>query len=197
MTLLTLLRHGRTVANAGGLLQGHADNPLDDEGHRQAAAAAKMLGRVDMVITSPLLRARETAAHLGGAASVDQRWIELDYGDWDAKPLADVPADVWARWRTDLDLRPPGGETLNELGSRTRDALEELARAELPDHVVVVSHVSPIKAAIAWALGTDDLVSWRMRLTTGSYSQINLAGPAPSLVSFNLVAADQAQRELS
>lgn len=190
MTILTLLRHGRTVANAAGLLQGHADNPLDDEGHRQAVAAAAMLGPVDMVITSPLLRARETAAHLGGEAVIDERWIELDYGDWDSRPLADIPADTWTRWRTDIDLRPPGGETLNEVGVRTRDALEELAGTnKLPGHVVVVSHVSPIKAAVAWALATDDLVSWRMRLTTGSYSQISLAGPTPSLASFNVIPA--------
>ncbi len=189
MTTLTLLRHGRTVSNAGGLLQGRVDNALDDVGHRQAEAAAAALGRVDLVIASPLLRAQETAAHLdAGEITTDPSWIELDYGDWDSRPLSDVPAETWARWRTDLDLRPPNGETLNELGSRVRAALESLRSADLPDHVVVVSHVSPIKAAIAWALGVDDHISWRMRLATASWSQVGLSGPTPSLISFNHTA---------
>lgn len=186
MATITLLRHGRTVANAGGLLQGHADKPLDDHGHRQAAAAAAALDPVDLVIASPLLRAQETAAHLAPEVVTDPRWIELDYGDWDLKPLGDVPPAVWAEWRGNLDLRPPGGETLNELGARVRRALDELAARELPDHVVIVSHVSPIKAAVAWALGVDDQVSWRMRLTTGSYTQLSVDGDHRALAGFNL-----------
>jgi probable phosphoglycerate mutase len=191
MTTLTLLRHGRTVSNAGGLLQGRADNPLDDEGHRQAAAAAAAIGPVDLVIASPLLRAQETARHLNATELVtDDRWIELDYGDWDGRPMSDVPRETWARWRGDLGLRPPNGETLIELGMRVRSALDQLVESALPDRVVVVSHVSPIKAAIAWTLGTDDLVSWRMRLTTGSWSVVDLSGPKPSLVTFNQTAQE-------
>ncbi len=187
MTLITLLRHGRTTANASGLLQGRVDNPLDDEGRRQAEAAAAVIGRPDRVIASPLIRAQQTAAYLGADVETDERWIELDYGDWDGRPMSDVPAETWARWRTDLSVRPPGGETLLELGDRVRAALDELAAADPVDHIVVVSHVSPIKAAVAWALGVGDEVSWRTRLTTGSYSQISLQRGTPSLTTFNEV----------
>jgi broad specificity phosphatase PhoE len=54
-------------------------------------------------------------------------------------------------------------------------------------NVVLVSHVSPIKAAIAWALGVDDLVAWRMRLSTGSVSRIAMGPQGPQLLSFNEV----------
>lgn len=190
MTLVTLLRHGRTTANASGLLQGRVDNPLDDTGRAQAAAAAAVLGPVDLVISSPLLRARQTADALAAAhpVQVDDRWVELDYGEWDGRPIRDVPAEVWARWRTDLELRPPGGETLVELGTRVRDALEQLAEAAVDGHVVVVSHVSPIKAAVAWALGVGDEIGWRTSLSTGSYSQLRVDGGHRSLVTFNVVA---------
>ena len=181
---LTLLRHGRTVANASGLLQGRVDNPLDEVGERQAVAAARALADVDRVIASPLQRAQQTAAEFGTDVETDERWIELDYGEWDGRPMRDVPPDTWARWRTDLSLRPPGGETLEELGARVRAALAELA-ADATGHIVVVSHVSPIKAAVAWGLGVGDEVSWRTRLTTGSYSQLDLGGP--SLTAFNVV----------
>lgn len=183
---LTLLRHGRTVANAGGLLQGRVDHPLDEVGERQAVAAARAIGPVDRVIASPLIRAQQTAAAFAMSVETDERWIELDYGEWDGRPVRDVPPETWARWRTDLSLRPPGGETLEELGSRVRQALDELA-AGGTGHIVVVSHVSPIKAAVAWSLGVGDEVTWRTRLSTGSYSQLDLGGP--SLTAFNVVPA--------
>lgn len=185
--LITLLRHGRTVANADGLLQGHVDNPLDDLGHRQAHAAAAMIGDVDVVIASPLRRAAETAAAFTAHdVRTDQRWLELDYGDWDGRPVADVPADIWRRWRADLSFRPPGGESLDELGVRTRSALDELATDPPGDHVVVVTHVSPIKAAVAWALGVGDEVGWRTYLDTGSITQVHVDGRR-ALTAFNVV----------
>lgn len=187
MMRITLLRHGRTTANARGLLQGRVDNPLDEAGHRQAAAAASALTPVDRVITSPLQRARQTAAAFRADAEVDERWIELDYGAWDGLPLSEVPAGVWEQWRTDLDLRPPGGETLVELGVRVRQSLDELVAAGGAGHMVVVSHVSPIKAAVAWALGVGDEIGWRTRLTTGAYSQISVAGGRVALETFNVV----------
>lgn len=190
MLEITLLRHGRTTANAGGLLQGHVDNPLDDVGRAQAEAAAASIGPVDRIVSSPLRRATETAAFFDAPVTIDERWVELNYGEWDGRPVADVPAETWAQWRTDLQLRPPGGETLLELSERVRPALVELAAGD-GGHLLVVSHVSPIKAAVAWALGVDDHVSWRMHLTTGSWSRITVRGDRPVLASFNTIPGGQ------
>ena len=88
--MLILLRHGRTKANAGGLLQGRIDLELDDLGEMQAQAAAAAIGPVDRVIASPLVRAQQTAAAFGQSVETDDRFIELDYGDWEAKPVKDV-----------------------------------------------------------------------------------------------------------
>ena len=89
--MLIMLRHGRTKANASGLLQGRIDPELDELGVQQAAAAAGLIGRVDRVIASPLVRAQQTAAALGQPVETDERFIELDYGDWEGKPVKDVP----------------------------------------------------------------------------------------------------------
>lgn len=186
MGTITLLRHGRTEANAAGLLQGRAENPLDAEGRAQAQRAAAAIGAVDRVISSPQLRARQTAEAFDLPATVDDRWAELDYGDWDGHPVGDLPPGTWERWRSDLDLRPPHGETLRELAQRVRAALESVAVGDA-EHVLVVSHVSPIKASVAWALGVDDTVAWRTHLTTGSFSTIRVGGPTPVLTSFNVV----------
>lgn len=196
--LLTLVRHGRTRANAGGLLQGHVDNELDEVGHDQAAGIGPALSRiapVGRIIASPLLRAQQTAAaisaHVGVGVETDRLWIELDYGDYDGQPMSSVPAEVWARWRRDPDFRPPRGESMAELETRVRAALVDLARNSGHVHTVVVSHVSPIKAAVAWALGVDIGVSWRTALDRASMSTIRLHEERPALVTFNVTVHDE------
>lgn len=191
--LLTLVRHGRTYANAGGLLQGHVDNELDAVGRDQAEVlgpALARIGRVDRIIASPLLRAQQTASAISAHSSIpietDSRWIELDYGDYDGKPMTSVAPEVWARWRSDPDFRPPGGETMSELEVRVREALGELVADATGTHVVVVSHVSPIKAAVAWALGVDIGVSWRTALDRASMSTIRLHDERRALMTFNV-----------
>lgn len=186
--MIILLRHGRTEANAQGLLQGRIDPGLDALGRRQAQAAAAAIGPVDRVIASPLIRAQETAAALGQPVETDQRFIELDYGDWEGTPVRDVAPATWNEWREDLDFRPPNGETLNELGRRVRAALEELALEAVKQTVVVVSHVSPIKASVAWALGLDDSVTWRTFLGQASICRIATTIDQARLVEFNVTA---------
>jgi broad specificity phosphatase PhoE len=189
MTLF-IVRHGRTAANAGGLLLGRADPALDDTGREQAAAVARALGVPARIVTSPLRRCRETAAAFGDGVrvDVDERWIELDYGEWDQTPIADLPADTWARWRSDVDLRPPNGESLRELGDRVRRACNDLLDSAREEDVVVVTHVSPYKAALAWALEVGDEISWRLHVVPASISRIGIRPTGPVLLSFNEIA---------
>lgn len=182
--MLLLVRHGQTAENARGLLLGRQDPPLSEIGRRQAAALGRMISPA-RVVSSPLRRARQTAEAFGEPVVVDERWIEYDYGELDGCRPEDVPEDVWARWRADASFVPPGGESLIALGDRVRSACEELS-AEAAEHdVVVVSHVSPIKAAIAWALAVDDNVAWRMFVRDASITRVAIAEHSPVLLSFN------------
>ena len=183
--MLILVRHGRTEANAGGLLQGRLDLPLDELGRAQAAAVGAVLSGVSRVVCSPLLRTRQTAEALGLPVTVDERWVELDYGEWDGQPLGSLPREAWATWRADIGFTPPGGESLLTLGARVREACADLCEEAAEHDVVVVSHVSPIKAAAAWALGTSDEITWRLFLSPASITRVVTAGPAPSLHAFN------------
>ena len=196
--LLTLVRHGRTKANAQGLLQGHVDHVLDEVGTAQALGLGPALGRlgvVDRIIASPLQRAQQTASAIGTYFSVpietDRRWIELDYGSFDGLAMSAVPPDIWATWRTDPTFRPPGGESMAELEARVRAALIDLAAHDDSRHIVVVSHVSPIKAAVAWALGVDIGVSWRTALDRASMSTIRLDPTRPALMTFNVTVHEE------
>jgi broad specificity phosphatase PhoE len=187
--LIVLVRHGQSSLNADSRLVGRIDAPLTDLGQAQAGAVAgavRRLGAPVRVVSSPLARAMDTAAALGLPVETDQRWIELDYGDYDGVRLGDVPAEIWEKWRADAGFAPPGGESLASVGARVREASEELVDAAREGLVVVVSHVSPIKAAVAWALGVDDRVAWRTFLAPASISCIQVTDRGPSLHAFNI-----------
>jgi len=193
--VLVLVRHGETEANAARLLLGRAQSPLTERGVAQAEALSRLLGPVARVVSSPLARALDSAAALGldVPVEIDERWIEVDYGEYDGQPLSSVPAEIWRRWRADPGFRPAGGESLAEMGGRVRQACDELfaadgAGARGTGDVVVVSHVSPIKAAVAWALGTGDTLAWRLYLSTASMTVIGWGSDAPVLHSYNLTA---------
>lgn len=183
--MLYLVRHGRTLVNAENRLQGRIDHPLDEVGRRQSIEIAGALRKIDRVISSPLLRAIETAAAFNQKIDVEPRFIELDYGDFDGIPQNEVSEEVWKNWRSDINYRPPNGESLAELNSRVCQALNELVDEARELNIVVVSHVSPIKAAIAWAVGIEVSSSWRMLLDRGSISRIDVSPQGPKMRGFN------------
>jgi broad specificity phosphatase PhoE len=183
--VLTVVCHGRTDANRSGLLLGLLDVDLDPVGEAQATALAHAVGPADRIVCSPLQRTRSTAAAWGSPVEVDERWIELDYGALDGTPLREVDADLWQRWRSDIAFAPAGGESLRSLGDRVAAACDDLLDAARDGHVVVVTHVSPIKAAVAWAMGVGVEVSWRMFVAPASVTRIAVGDRGPSLHGFN------------
>ena len=191
--MLILVRHGRTSANAAGLLQGRVDNELDAIGAQQADQIASALwesdDRPDLIISSPLLRARQTAQATAGLTgleiSIDERWAELDYGEWDGLPISEVRVSDWQRWRADTGFAPPGGESLTQLNDRVSAACDELAAVAAGRNVAVFTHVSPIKSAVRWSLGTPDEISWHLHVSQAQITRIGFRGPLPRLTSFN------------
>ena len=183
--MLILVRHGRTALNAARKLQGRIDEPLDEVGREQARRVAALVGGYDELISNPLLRATQTAAMIGDDYAVDERWVELSYGVYEGVPHADTPSEVWGRWRDDPAFVPEGGESLAELDRRVRAACEALSERARETRVVVVSHVSPIKAAVAWALGASVDIAWRSHLDQASICRIDIRSHGPVLITFN------------
>jgi alpha-ribazole phosphatase len=183
--VIAFVRHGETPPNRAGLLLGRSDAALTDRGRAQAERLAEVVAGlgVERVLTSPLRRACDTAAPIAAACSrtveVDERLIEIDYGEWEAQPFAELPSDVVAHWRGDGAFAPPGGESLAVVAERVATFCDEW----LDDRVIVaVSHVSPIKAAVTWTLRVPPQLAWRMRLDVASITRI---APGPVLLSFN------------
>jgi broad specificity phosphatase PhoE len=173
--VIAFVRHGQTELNRGGRLQGRLDVPLSELGLRQAAALGRGFAAepVTRVLSSPLRRACDTAVAIarghGLEVEVDERLVELDYGEWDGRALADVPARDWDVWRADPEFAPPGGERLLDVTARVAAFTAAVVD---PGLAIAVSHVSPIKAAVCNALRIDERATFRMQLDVASITRI-------------------------
>ncbi|MFQ5957917.1 MAG: histidine phosphatase family protein [Alphaproteobacteria bacterium] len=159
MTRLALIRHAATAWSEGGRIQGRADLPLSPRG-REAAARRRPppeLAGADWV-SSPLARAYETA-RLMGAASIarEPRLIEMDWGRWEGRRLADLRAELGAAMAANeargLDFRPDGGESPRDVQERIAPWLAAVAGRGRP--VAAVTHKGVIRAVLALASGWD------------------------------------------
>jgi probable phosphoglycerate mutase len=188
--VIILVRHGQTEVNRDGRLQGRLDRPLTELGREQARLAAAGLAGcgATAVLTSPLVRAADTAREialvLGVAVEADDRLLEVDYGDWDGRKLGDVSPEEWRQWIDDAAFAPPGGESLISVAARVGEFCSERLHAD--ERIVAVSHVSPIKAAVVWALGIGAEAIWRMHLDVASVTRIDRRGEGlPFLTGYN------------
>ena len=186
--MIVFARHGQTAPNREGLVLGRADPELTEEGHRQAALLAGALAAepVTAVLTSPLVRARQTAEAVGAACGVavvvDERLVEIDWGAWEGRPTGSLGRPDMETWKAG-DGTAPEGEDLDSLTARVESFCTE--RLGHDGVIVAVSHVSPIKAAAAWAMGVDGAVAWRMFLGLASITRLGQGRTSPVLLSFN------------
>lgn len=158
MTQLALLRHGLTAWNAEGRLQGRADIPLTAEARAALARLALPAGFEGWrALTSPLQRCRQTAAALGLAAEIEPALIEMNWGAYEGRRLAELRAaggDGFAAAEArGLDFQPPGGESPRQVQARLAPLLARLAADG--ESVVAVTHRGVIRALHAAARGWD------------------------------------------
>jgi broad specificity phosphatase PhoE len=170
MRRLTLIRHGLTAWNVEGRFQGQTDVPLSDEGRAQARALAGYVAAVqgvDAVVSSPLVRAVETAriAFPDQAIATDARLRELHFGVFEGHTLAENEAHAaWPAWIADpYGTAPPGGESYRALRERAVAWLVEARAAYDGAHVVAVAHSGTIQMLLADLLGVER-PRWRKRV---------------------------------
>ncbi|MGH8991384.1 MAG: histidine phosphatase family protein [Acidimicrobiia bacterium] len=190
--MIVFARHGETAPNREGRILGRAADPeLTGEGRDQAERLAGVLAREDpvAVVTSPLLRARETADVIARACGlpvqVDERLVEIDWGTWEGRPMTGIAPAELTRLRADAGTAPEG-ESLAALGARVGEFCTEVLDGD--GLVVAVTHVSPIKAAVAWALGIPDESAFRMFVALASVTRVDRRSRGPILLSFNETA---------
>jgi broad specificity phosphatase PhoE len=191
-TTTLLLRHGETPLSAERRFAGRGEIPLTEEGLRQAAAAAGRLaarGGIDLIVSSPLLRARQTAEAVaratGAPLQADDGLAELDFGEWEGLTIAEAsqrwPDEVTA-WLGNVEAAPPGGESFAAAIARVSAALDRLLAAHQLRTLLLVSHVSPIKIAACRALLAPSATLFRFQLDVASLCEIDWYADGPAMV---------------
>ncbi|MGN9841774.1 bifunctional RNase H/acid phosphatase [Nonomuraea sp. H19] len=196
-TSLLLLRHGETELSLERRFSGLGDAELTANGLAQASAAAERLSREpyrpDVIVTSPLKRARQTAAAVaqrtGLDVEVDEDLREADFGAWEGHTFTEVqrkwPAEL-AAWLADPTTDPPGGESFATTAVRVQAAGERLVERYAGKTVLAVSHVTPIKMLLRLALMAPLESLYRMHLDLACLSLIEYYADGPAVVkSFN------------
>jgi len=165
-TTLLLIRHAHTLGNDGATatLSGRTDLPLSPRGRREVCLLRDRLAgeRFDGIYSSPLGRARDTAAALAGrgpALRVVKALQEIDCGRLEGRALDEVRRDFPALWsanqrQEDERFRWPGGESYREFRARCLGALRELARAHPGGRLAVVTHAGVISQVLGFLSGT-------------------------------------------
>jgi broad specificity phosphatase PhoE/ribonuclease HI len=191
-TRLLLLRHGQTEYSAQRRYSGHGDLPLTELGESQAAASAARLSTaqgVAAVISSPLLRARQTAKPVADALGVPlvvhDGLIETDFGAWEGLTFAEArqrDPDVHARWLVDTSVPAPEGESMEAVHRRVRRVRDQLIGEYRDATLVVVTHVTPIKALLRMALDAGPSLLYRLHLDLASLSIAEFFPDGPASV---------------
>lgn len=188
MRRLLLIRHATTAAVRRTAFP--VDEPLDAAGRAAAAALAGRLGRGD-ALSSPALRARQTAAAAGLQAGVEPRIGECDFGSWGGRSLEDVHAadpDGAAAWMTDADACPHGGESLTALLARVGGWLE--AQAALDGRAIAFTHGGVVRAAVVLALGAPPAACWRIDVAPLSLTELHAHDGRWTVSRVNAVLGD-------
>jgi probable phosphomutase (TIGR03848 family) len=206
MATVILVRHGRTTANASGVLAGRtAGVRLDETGTEQARRVAERIAAIpiDALVTSPQERCRQTAraiaaARQGGPRTVTDRGLaECDYGDWQGRPIRELAKEKL--WQT-VQRQPsaavfPGGESMVTMQQRAVSAVRRRDAAIEAEHGpgsvwVAVSHGDIIKSVLADALGMHLDLFQRLHVDPASVSIVQFTPDRPYVLATNSTAGD-------
>jgi probable phosphoglycerate mutase len=173
---LFLIRHGQTEWNNSSRAQGHTDIALDHVGQKQADLLGKRFEgeSISRIIASDLLRARHTAGPIAAAIGVPLELLpglrERGFGDWEGRYFVEINAAFSASAEGRIRLRPPRGESLEDVWRRTLPIAQELLEAREP--VVVVTHGGALSLLLAQLLGAPIEVSASFRFANTGVTEL-------------------------
>ena len=184
-TVTLLVRHGATEDTLAKLFSGigGANPPLAPVGVLQAQSVAAELaarGVVDRVVTSPMLRAQQTAEFIAQATGVRDIEViddlaECHFGEWEGRTFGEVARqwpDELAEWLSSTAIAPPGGESFDDHRRRIDRARRLVLGEYKGERAAVVAHVTPIKMMVSLALDTPARCLYSMELLPCSLTTI-------------------------
>ncbi len=191
-----LMRHGETLWNREGRVMGRNPVELSENGRAQVEAAilpARVL-KLDLIMTSPLVRARQTAEiiadGLGGVEIIEDPTIaEVSYGRWEGMTyheLIDDPHYVVYR-ESPVEYPTPGGETIPQVQARGVAAIRRVIAAHPGRRVLFVSHGDIIRTVLCYFLGLELKFFHRLRIDNAAFSGIQIVGNFAEVKFMNLL----------
>ena len=189
---ITLIRHAQTNANRAHMWQGNLDTGLSPAGMEQLGQLGERFrdARPDVVISSNLDRAKQTAATISDSVVIDRAWREFGVGSWEGKKSKQIMAEdplLMEAFLAGEDVAPGGGEQMSAFGVRIVGAFNDLvASMSEGDHVHVVSHGGAIWALLSHVLGRSGLATAMTVTSNTALTSITVddAGQ-PQLTMFN------------
>ncbi len=192
-----LVRHGETLMNADGRIQGSCDSPLTSRGENEAdklGAFLKKQEKLQKIISSPTGRAFQTASiiaeHLGLKVDTDERLREIDMGDWEGRKFDEVAENDRSQLNAFLhrpaEFNKQGSEDFSAFLSRVKDFCEDIKRSEKGQNIAVVTHGAVILAfrLLATNVALNDF--WRAGLVPHtSLSELKI-GQNCRLISYGI-----------
>ncbi len=194
-TTLVLIRHGQTASNVEGYFMGWSDIPLNETGRMQAKKLAERLKdqRIDVLYSSPLMRAFETAEMVAKEHGLTPKPLpelkEMNYGDWQGLKRADIRQKYPELWKKLLQFDPdmcfPGGESYRELIERSIRAYDIIVKAEEGKIIAAVSHQGFLRPLVMHVLGAHHSVCPKIEFGNTSVSVVKITDGNARLVSLN------------
>ena len=186
---LTLIRH-TSLQIASDICYGHSDIDVAASFASEAANTQSKLAEItfDAIYSSPLQRCVKLAEALNwGEPILDNRLMELNFGDWEMQAWKAIPRDIFDDWAHDYaNEAPPNGETFSQLQQRGLSFLDEILSKNLNENVAVITHGGMIRALLAHVLNMQLKGLFRFAIDYGSVTQIDFAAAVPRINFVNL-----------
>ncbi len=192
-----LARHGETAWNREGRVMGRQPVSLDERGIAQVKAAVAIARKLkpDLIYTSPLRRARQTAeilsAGLGGIEIIDEPQLEeVRYGKWEGMTYKELlkDEDYLLYKKFPLERPTPGGETIADVQARGRQAVARALSQNAGRRLLFVSHGDIIRTLICHFMGLDLANFHRIRVDNAAFSGVEIVGDFAEIKFLNLLA---------
>ncbi len=178
--MIYIVRHGETEWNKKKIIQGMANNePLNKNGMEQAKKLAEYFSNkhLDLIISSPLKRAIQTASYVALKKNIqiilNENFSEIDYGDWSGKKSSEIPAlfpEAWKKFIKNPDIfKFPNGEAVSEFYTRVSEAFCEL---DTKTDVLIVAHTNSIRAIVSYVLELSAYNAYKLHFDNCSVSKL-------------------------
>jgi len=178
MTKVYVVRHGQTAWNLEEVFRGRMDIPLDETGKKEVHLAGEALKdeTLHAIYSSPLSRSMETAENIAKFQNIPvtplESIIDISYGEWEGVSLVEVQKkypDLYGLWlKEPHNITFPGGESLEQVRVRTRNAIDDLLEKHKDENIALVAHRVPNKVICCSLFGIDNSNFWRIQQDTAS-----------------------------